>query len=76
MRIGSGTRIEEDVTIVGPAVIDDRVRVRRGARLERTICWKDAEIGEDAQLRDTVVGTRYTVEAAAVIVDALVAPDA
>ncbi len=50
--------------------------MRRGARLERTICWKDAEIGEDAQLRDTVVGTRYAVEAAAVIVDALVAPDA
>lgn len=76
VRIGPGARIEENVTIVGPAVIDDGVRVRRGARLERTICWKDADIGENARLRDAVVGTRYAVEAGAVLVGALVAPEA
>jgi mannose-1-phosphate guanylyltransferase len=75
VRIGPGVEIEDGVTIVGPAVVDDRVRIGRGARIERSICWKDAQIGENAQLRDAVVGTRYVVAPGAVVAGELVAPE-
>ena len=75
VRIGAGVRIGEDVSILGPSVIDDGVCVERGARIERTICWQGATIGAGAALRDTVVGRGFAVPASAVLNDALVARD-
>ena len=75
VRIGAGVRIGDGVSIVGPSILDDFVRVEAGARLERSICWERASIGERAELRDVVVGSGYTVEAGWVLSDSLVAAD-
>ncbi len=75
VRIGAGVRIGDGVSIVGPSILDDFVRVEAGVRLERSICWERASIGERAELRDTVVGSGYTVEAGWVLADSLVAAD-
>ncbi len=73
VRIGAAVRVGEGASIVGPSVLDDRVRVEAGARLERTICWESATIGARAELRDTIVGTNCVVEPQSVLVGALVA---
>src|SRR5262249_18419226 len=61
VRIGAAVRVDEGVSIIGPSVIDDGVRIEAGARLERTICWQRSTIGARAALRDAVVGTEYAV---------------
>jgi NDP-sugar pyrophosphorylase family protein len=75
VRIGAGVRIADGVSIVGPSILDDMVRIEAGVRLERTICWERASIGARAQLRDTIVGSNYAVEAGSVLADSLVAFD-
>jgi mannose-1-phosphate guanylyltransferase len=76
VRIGPGVRIADGVRIIGPSVFDDFVRVEAGARLERVICWQHSAIGSGAQLHDTIVGSKYAVEAGSVLDNALVACDA
>jgi mannose-1-phosphate guanylyltransferase/mannose-1-phosphate guanylyltransferase/phosphomannomutase len=73
VRVGAEARIAKGVTIVGPSVLDDRVSVAAGARLERSICWEGAIVGEGARLRDTIVGTEYAVAPKSVLENALVA---
>jgi mannose-1-phosphate guanylyltransferase len=75
VRVGAAVRIEEGVSIVGPSVLDDRVCVEAGARLERAILWEGAKIGSRAALRDTIVGIDCIVEAESVLTNALVAVD-
>ena len=45
VRIGAGAVVADGVTIVGPSVLGERVRVDAGARLERAILWEGATIG-------------------------------
>lgn len=76
VRIGAQVRIASGVRIVGPAILDDRVCVDAGARLERTICWEGATIGSGADLCDCVVGSEYAVERESVLRGILAARDA
>lgn len=73
VRIGAGVRVGEGTSILGPSVLDDRVQVHPGARLERTICWESATIGARADLRDTIVGAQGVVEPESILANALVA---
>ncbi|MBV9718059.1 MAG: NDP-sugar synthase [Candidatus Eremiobacteraeota bacterium] len=73
VRIGAGVHVGEGVAIVGPTLLDDGVRVETGARLERSICWRGAAIGERAELRDTIVGNDYVVPAERALDNELVA---
>ncbi len=73
VRIGAAVRVGEGTSIVGPSVLDDRVRVEAGARLERAICWESATIGERAELCDTIVGINHVVEPETILANALVA---
>jgi len=73
VRIGAAVRVDEGVSIIGPSVIDDGVRIEAGARLERTICWQRSTIGARAALRDAVVGTEYAVVCESVLDGVLVA---
>jgi mannose-1-phosphate guanylyltransferase len=75
VRIGASVSVAEGASIFGPCILDDRVRVERGARLERTICWEGATIGAGAELCDTIVGNNYVVEPQSVLAGALVARD-
>lgn len=71
--IGSGARIAPDAVIAGPSVIGDGVEVRSGARVEHSIVWQGSQIGENATLRDTIVGMNYAVEPGASLDGAIVA---
>jgi len=73
VRIGPSVQIESGVSIIGPSILDDAVQVQAGARLERSICWRGATIGSQAQLRDTIVGIDYHVERESILDNVLVA---
>jgi NDP-sugar pyrophosphorylase family protein len=75
VRIGPGVRLDDGVSIVGPAILDQGVHVGRGARLERSIVWQGATVGAHAKLRDTIVGNGYRVEPETILENALVAND-
>jgi mannose-1-phosphate guanylyltransferase len=75
VRVGAAASIGEGVSIVGPSVLDDRVCVEAGARIERTICWTGSIIGAEAWLCDTVVGSEYAVASKSILENALVARD-
>jgi mannose-1-phosphate guanylyltransferase len=73
VRIGDDAEIGERVSIVGPSVIGDGVRIGEGAVLEGAIIWNGATIGARAVLRDTIVGERYVVADGTVLEGAIIA---
>ncbi|MBV9056739.1 MAG: NDP-sugar synthase [Candidatus Eremiobacteraeota bacterium] len=73
VRLGADVSVGDGVSIQGPCILDDGVNVETGARLERSIVWRGATVGARAELRDTVVGTRYAVAAETILENALVA---
>ena len=73
VRIGAAVQVAEGVSILGPSVIDDGVRIEAGARLERSICWQRSTIGARAALRDAIVGKEYAVVCESVLDGTLVA---
>ncbi len=73
VRIGPSVTIGDGVRVEGPCILDEGVSVRAGVRLERAIVWRGATIGEGAQLRDTIVGTDFTVDPGTTLDNALVA---
>jgi mannose-1-phosphate guanylyltransferase len=73
VHVGAAVCVGEGVSILGPSVLGDRVSIEAGARLERAICWDGATVGAFAELRDTIVGKDYVIEAQAKLVDAMVA---
>lgn len=75
VRIGAAVQVAQGVSIIGPSVLDDAVRIEAGARLERAICWQAATIGAGAAVRDSVVGIGYVVENGSVLNETLVARD-
>jgi mannose-1-phosphate guanylyltransferase len=75
VRLGAGVYVGEGVSIEGPCVVDDRVRIEPGARLQRSILWKGATIGARSQLSDTIVGNDYLVEPESILANALVAEE-
>lgn len=74
--IGASANIADDATIVGPSVIGDGVVVSGKARIERSIVWHDAFIGEHAVVRDAIVGASYRVAPRTTLDAAVVANDA
>ncbi len=73
VRIGAAVWVGEGVSIFGPSVLDDRVRVEAGATLERAICWEGATIGTRSELRETIVGSNCVVKPRSVLAGALLA---
>ncbi|MBV9233790.1 MAG: NDP-sugar synthase [Candidatus Eremiobacteraeota bacterium] len=73
VRLGPQVRVGDGVWIEGPCILDEGVNVEDGARLERAIVWRAATVGARAELRDTVVGTRYFVAPETTLENVLVA---
>jgi NDP-sugar pyrophosphorylase family protein len=71
--IGSGARVAREASITGPSVIGEDAVVERGARVERSILWQGATIGQNAVVRDSIVGAEYRVDANAHLDNAIVA---
>ncbi len=72
-RLGAGVRVGENVSIEGPCVVDDGVRIEAGARLKRSIVWQGATIGAGSELLDAIVGKDTVVADESVLKDTLVA---
>lgn len=75
VRLGAGVRVGENVSIEGPCVVDDRVRIKAGARLKRAIVWQGATIGAGAELLDAIVGNDTVIPDESVLKNTLVAEE-
>jgi mannose-1-phosphate guanylyltransferase len=73
VRLCAGARVGNGVTILGPTIVGERAAVEAGARLERAILWEGSLVGENATLRDAVVGVNYVVAPGSAIDNELVA---
>jgi len=73
VRLGAGVHVGEGVSIEGPCIVDDRVRIEAGARLKRAIVWQGARIGARAELLDTIVGNDTVVAPESTLKNSLVA---
>lgn len=73
--IGSRARIGPRAFVVGPTVIGEGVLIASGARVERSIIWADAIVGDGAAVRDSIVGAAYRVAAEGRLDNAVVAND-
>ncbi len=71
--IGSRARIAPRAFVVGPTVIGDGVLVASDARVERSIIWANAIIGEGGVVRDSIVGAGYSVGRGEVLENVIVA---
>ncbi len=54
--LGSNCRIGGGAQIIGPTVIGCGARVGSDARIESSILWNNADVGEHVKMRDAVIG--------------------
>ncbi|HEY8315072.1 MAG TPA: NDP-sugar synthase [Candidatus Baltobacteraceae bacterium] len=73
--IGSGARIGDGAQVIGPSVIGNGVYVGANSRIQRSIVWQNARIGENAVVRDSIVGMAYELSAGATLESTVVAND-
>jgi NDP-sugar pyrophosphorylase family protein len=73
VRIGARAVLGNRVRIVGPSVVGDDVKIGDDARLDGSIVWDEAHIGERVSVRDTIVGVGYDLPADARLDGAIVA---
>lgn len=73
---GQNADVASNAKIVGPSVIGDGVRVAPGARVERSILWNGAQVGENAVVRDSILGIDYVVASGETIESAILANEA
>lgn len=59
--VGERASVDPSAVVTGPSVIGDDVVVRAGARIDHSIIWQGSVIGENAMVRDTIVGMQYEV---------------
>lgn len=71
--VGRAAIVEDGAFVGGPSVIGDNVRVGSGARIEASILWQGASVGNDAFVRGSIVGLDYAVAAGASLDSAIVA---
>ena len=60
--ISPRAKVSPAAKIAPPSVIGDYAEVCAGARIERSIIWQGARIGENAVIRDAIIGMDYSVE--------------
>jgi mannose-1-phosphate guanylyltransferase/phosphomannomutase len=73
--LGSGVKIKGGVTVQGPAVIRDNTVVDTGARIERSILWRNSYIGERVEVRGALVGMQCSIKANVIISEGAVVSD-
>lgn len=69
--IGDGAQVHAGAAIGPYAVLDRRVRVEAGARVEHSVLWPDTRIGEGAVVRRSVLGANGFVGQHARIAEAV-----
>jgi mannose-1-phosphate guanylyltransferase/phosphomannomutase len=69
--LGRDVRVAAGARIIGPTVIGDRSIVER-ATINRSVCWEDVYVGDEATLNDCTVADRNTIERRATVQEASV----
>jgi mannose-1-phosphate guanylyltransferase len=67
--IGGMTEIEDDVTIVGPAMIGPNCRISQGAEVNNSVIFEYSRLGPGIRLVDKLVFGRYCVDKTGAAID-------
>ncbi len=73
--IGRGARIRSGAVIRGPTVLRPNVIIDNRARVDRSIIWQNAYIGQAVELRGAIIATRSSIGARAVVFENAVLGD-
>jgi mannose-1-phosphate guanylyltransferase/phosphomannomutase len=73
--LGLGSRIKGGVVIHGPTAIHPYAIVDNRAHIDRSIVWRNAYIGEGAELRGAIIGQRCSLKTKAVVFEGAVIGD-
>ena len=65
--LGTGVKIKGDVTIYGPCVIRDYTIIDAYTRVERSVLWRNNYVGENCELRGTIITRQCSIKSKAVI---------
>jgi len=73
--LGHGVKIKGGVVVRGPTVIRDYNIVDTGARIERSIIWRNSYVGEQAELHGAIVTRQSTIKSRAVLFEGVIIGD-
>ena len=73
--LGDMVKIKDNVTIHGPAVIQDYTVVDSYSRVERCILWRNTYVGATCELRGALVGRQCSIKNGAVASEGVVIGD-
>jgi mannose-1-phosphate guanylyltransferase/phosphomannomutase len=73
--LGSGVKIKGNVTIYGPCVIRDYTIIDAYSRVERSILWRNNYIGENCELRGTIITRQCSLKGKCVVFEDSVISD-
>lgn len=73
--LGGGVRIKGGVVIHGPTVIRNSTVVDNRAHVDRSIVWRNAYIGEGAEVRGAIICRQVNVKSKAVLFEGVVVGD-
>jgi mannose-1-phosphate guanylyltransferase/phosphomannomutase len=73
--LGRGTQIKGGVIIHGPTVIRSDTIVDNRARIEHSIIWRNAYIGEDVEIRGAIIARRCSLRRRATVFESAVIGD-
>ena len=73
--LGNGVKIKGNVTVYGPCVIRDYTIIDAYTRIERSILWRNNYIGENCELRGTIVTRQCSIKSKAIVFEDSVISD-
>lgn len=73
--LGRGVRVKSGAAIQGPTVIRPFTIVEQRARVDTSIIWRNAYIGEDVEVRSAIVGRKCSLKSRAVVFEGAVLGD-
>jgi mannose-1-phosphate guanylyltransferase/phosphomannomutase len=73
--LGTGVKIKGDVTVYGPCVIRDYTIVDAYTRIERSILWRNNYVGENCELRGTIITRQCSIKSKAIVFEDSVISD-
>lgn len=73
--LGTGVKIKGDVTVYGPCVIRDYTIIDAYSRIERSILWRNNYVGENCELRGTIITRQCSIKSKAVVFEESVISD-
>lgn len=73
--LGTGVKIKGDVTLYGPCVIRDYTIVDAYTRIERSILWRNNYVGENCELRGTIITRQCSIKSKSIVFEDSVVSD-